>query len=669
MIITRPIVVFLGISALGLIGVRAADDTLSIQHADCPFFGADHDKIVQSSMRGFRGGKLVEVAGSRDTLRDYTASKLTESVVASLGTAASGTATLGAAPPPGTRTGTLADPATSNTIDRYLFPAMAQANVTPAPLTTDYEFVRRVTLDLAGHIPTAADVTAFVANTSTTKRADYIETLLASPQWADKWTMYYADFLQNNSQNTQITRFKDGVAAFNTYIRTSLTSGKPYDQMVREIISSQGTDSYTQGEVNWLVGGVVTGGPQQDIWDQQTANIADSFLGIAHVNCLLCHDGRGHLDSLSLWGSQTTRMQAWWLSSFLSRTTTPRTTVSTNVYYWGLLDNAKAANYPLNTLTGNRPARQPVGTIKNVAPQYLFGGQAPSTGENYRVALAQFVTSDFQFARAAVNFMWAQFFGMGIVDPPDTFDPDRLDPNNPPTIPWPTNPTQSWPLQPSNPQLLNALAQDFINSKYDVKALMREIANSQAYQLSSRYNGTWNAAWAPLFARKMVRRLWAEELHDAITVTSGVMPSYNLGTVYGTVSYAIQLPEPLNLPDGGNGAVNNFLNSFLRGNRDDQPRKGDGSILQALYLMNDNFTASRTSMAKAPKTGMLATAATLSNTQAVNMLFLNVLSRNPTSAEMTSAMASLSGTGTARNAQLENLLWSLYNKVDFVYNY
>src|SRR5580700_9526492 len=186
MIITRPIVVFLGISALGLIGVRAADDTLSIQHADCPFYGADHDKIVQGSMRGFRGGKLVEVAGSRTALRDYTASKLTEAVVASLGTA-SGSASTAAAPPPGSRTGTLVDPATSNTIDRYLFPAMAQANVTPAPATTDYEFVRRVTLDLAGHIPTAADVTAFVANTSATKRADYIETLLASPQWADKW--------------------------------------------------------------------------------------------------------------------------------------------------------------------------------------------------------------------------------------------------------------------------------------------------------------------------------------------------------------------------------------------------------------------------------------------------------------------------------------------------
>jgi len=648
------------LAGLTLVGALAADEVLQINHSDCPFFGASHDKIVQASLRGFKDGKLVSVAG-RDiaATHEYTLSSLTEAVAAALPEAA----------PPGTRTGDISNPATTNTIDQYLFPAMAQANVAPAPPTTDYEFIRRVTLDLTGRIPTASAVAGFVADTTANKRSNYIETLLSSPQWVDKWTMYYGDFFQNNSQNTQITRFQSGVAAFNSYIRESLSSGKPYDQMVRELISTQGTDSYTQGEVNWLTGGVVNGGPQQDIWDQQTANVADSFLGIAHMNCLLCHNGRGHLDSLSLWGSQTTRMQAWWMSSFLSQTTTPRTTIGTNIYYWGLADNLKAANYPLNTTTGNRPARQPVGTIKNVAPQYIFGGQTVPAGQSYRAAFAQYVTSDFQFARAAVNFMWAQFFGVGIVDPPDTFDPARLDPNNPPTAAWPNDPTQPWPLQPSNPQLLNALAQDFINSKYDVKALMREITNSQAYQLSSRYNGNWNPAWTPLFARKMVRRLWSEELHDAITATSGVVPTYNLGATYGTVSLAMQLPEPLNMPDGGNGPVNNFLNAFLRGNRDDQPRKGDGSILQALYLMNDNFTASRTSMAKAPKGGLLATVATLPNDQAINMLFLNVLSRNPTSAEMSSAMSGLTASGTARNPQLENLLWSLYNKVDFVFNY
>src|SRR5581483_11130456 len=111
-----------------------------------------------------------------------------------------------------------------------------------------------------------------------------------------------------------------------------------------------------------------------------------------------------------------------------------------------------------------------------VPPQYIFNGDTPKAGESYRAALARNVTGDFQFARAAVNYLWAQFFGRGIVDPPDTFDPLRLDPNNPPPDPW--------TLQPSNPALLNSLAQHFIDSGYNLKAVMREIANSDTYQLS-----------------------------------------------------------------------------------------------------------------------------------------------------------------------------------------
>jgi hypothetical protein len=659
MLTKRSFAMFLGVSALALLGVSAADDALPIEHADCPFFGPSHDKFVQASMRGFSAGKLVHVTGqSGVAARDLAVSALTEAVASSIPKASAGTSTPA-----------VFDPTTAGTIDSYLFPAMAVANVTPAPLTTDLEFARRVSLDLIGRIPDPVQLAAYMADTSPQKRAHYIDSLLASPLWVDKWTNHFGDFFQNNSQNTQIVRFRDGVVAFNSYIRDALTNGKPYDQMARELISTHGTDSYTQGEVNWLAGGVVGGGPAQDIYDQQTANIADTFLGIAHMNCVLCHNGRGHLDSLSLWGSQTTRLQAWWMSSFLSHTNTTRTTVAQNVYYWTLTDNPKAVDYALNTTTGNRPARQPIAGVKNVAPQYLFGGQKPAAGQNYREALAQYVTSDFQFARAAVNHMWALFFGMGIVDPPDTFDPARLDPANPPTAPWPNDPTQPWPLQPSNPQLLNALAQDFINSNYDLKALMREITNSQAYQLSSRYNGTWDPSWTPLFARKLVRRLWSEEVHDAIVQSSGMLPTYNLPTVYGSVNWAMQLPEPLGMPDGTNGPVNNFLNAFLRGNRDDQPRRSDGSILQALYLMNDNFTASRVSMAKAPKTGLLPTVAAMPNEQAINAIYMNVLSRAPTGDEMNTAMFNVNSTGTARNAQLENLLWSLYNKVDFVFNY
>ncbi len=656
MVRNRTIATLVGVSAFTLIGaLTAADDALPVEHAECTFFGANHDKFVQAGARGFVAGRLVGPAAQQQS----QASELTQAVAAAL-----------PAIPPGTRTGSLIDPATINTIDKYIFQALAENKVVPAPATTDYEFIRRTTLDLTGRIPAAGVVANFVNDTASDKRSKYVESLLASPQWVDKWTNYFGDFFLNNSRNTQIVRFADGVVAFNNYIRASLSTNKPYDQMAREMITAQGANSYTQGELNWLVGGVVTGGPAQDIWDQQTADVANQFLGIAHMNCVLCHNGRGHLDSLSLWGAQTTRQQAWGLASFLSRTDWPRTNVNPanpNVYYWGLLDNTKyKTDYALNTTTGNRPARQPVGTMRTVPPTYL-GGQTPASGTNYRVALGQYVTSDFQFARATVNYMWKQFFGIGMVDPPDQMDLARLDPDNPPSVPWPTDPTQNWPLQASNPRLLNALAQDFINSKFDLKALMREIVNSRTYQLSARYNGTWDPAWETLFARKMVRRLWAEEIHDAITQSSGMMPTYNMGAVYGTVNWAMQLPEPVGTPDGGNGAVNNFLNAFLRGNRDDQTRSTDGAITQALDLMNDNFVMSRVQMARAPQTSLLAKAAALPNDQAVNMLFMNVMSRNPTSAEMTSAMTNLS-TGT-RSQELENLLWSLYNKVDFIFNY
>ncbi len=121
---------------------------------------------------------------------------------------------------------------------------------------------------------------------------------------------------------------------------------------------------------------------------------------------------------------------------------------------------------------------------------------------------------------------------------------------------------------------------------------MRQMANSQAYQLSSRYSGEWNPAWEKLYARKLVRRLWAEEIHDSIAMASNILPTYNINMPSGwTVRYAMQLPEPRGLPGGAAGV---FLDSFLRGNREDDDRRSEGSPSQALSLMNDSFVMSRT---------------------------------------------------------------------------
>jgi hypothetical protein len=646
-----PALAGVGIAGFGLLlraqSVAAVDPEPPIPEAMCTFFGPDHARFeINEAVR--------DPSVRRVPHRSLHASRLAE-MTASVANAMPGV-------PGGTRTGAAISEGQLGLIDQYLFSAMQSAGVQPADATTDWEFIRRATIDLTGRIPQPSRVLSFVADTNPAKRAALVDELIASPEWVDKWTMYFGDLLKNNSSNAQIRRYRDGVEAFYTYIRASLAADKPYDQMTRELITATGANSYTTGEINFNVGGVVRGGPIQDIFDQQTANIVDTFLGIAHQNCLLCHNGAGHLTSLSLWGGQQTRVGAWGMAAFLSQTYTSATSVSagSNAKYWTVTDSSPKANgiYRLNTTTGNRPPRQPIGSVKSIPPAYIFTGETPKAGENYRAAFARMITADPQFARATVNYIWAYFFGVGLVDPPDAFDPMRLDPDNPPPAPW--------TLQPSNPRLLNALAQSFIDHKYDLQWLMREIVNSKAYQLSSRYDGTWNDSWYSLYARKMVRRLWGEEIHDAIAISSNNLPTYKLNT-YGTIQYAMQFPEPLALPDGASGKVTGFLDSFLRGNRDDQLRSGEGSILQALGLMNNTFVMTRTSPTS-PASGLLATSLKLPNTELVNTLFLAVLSRYPTQQELNEALANLANAST-RNNEAQDLLWSLYNKVDFIFNY
>ncbi len=550
-----------------------------------------------------------------------------------------------------------ADFSTMPTIDRHLFQAMSDAKVTPVAVTNDYEFIRRVTLDLIGRVPTADRVQSFAADTAADKRARLIDELLARTEWVDKWTMYFGDLYKNASNTSQVRRFPEGVKAFNDWVRASLAANKPYNQMARELITATGDNSFTKGEVNFVVGGLVTGGPVQDVWDQQAADIATTFLGIGHMNCLLCHNGRGHLDTLSLWAGTATRMQAWQFASYMSHTETRRTIVAPpNDYYWSLLDDTRyRTDYSLNTTTGNRPARVPIGSTRTVAPVYPFTEKGPAQGENYRVALARELTADFQFARASVNYIWKEFFGVGLVEPVDQFDPARLDPDSPPPAPW--------TFQPSNARLLNALARDFVNSGYNLKALMKQIATSQAYQLTSRHDDQWNPDWDKYFARKFVRRLWAEEVHDAIAQTSGMLPSYPV-QLHGNLAWAMQFPEPNRTP-GIRNPITTFLDAFLRGNREDEDRRPDGSISQALNLMNDDFVMSR--VRAGASGGLLARNLSRSDDELINTLFLTVLSRLPTSQERSQAQSGLR-TGN-RTQEAEHLLWSLYNKVDFVFNY
>ncbi len=623
---------------------------LSISHPECSYFGNQRDKFAAAALGA--------------TNRNHPLSTTTQQVTRLLPSRS------------GKRLATDVNQSyPADSIDGYIWADFKANGITPAEKTTDWEFIRRVTLDLTGRIPTPDRVLAFVTDTPPDKRAKLINELIAKPEFVDKWTMFFGDLYQNTTvkNTTSLNRFAQGRNAFYQWIHDSVAADKPYNQMATELITATGDNSYTTGSLNWMLNGYITGGPIQDIMDQSTSFVFDTFLGIAHVNCLLCHNGRGHLDQLSLWGSQTTRYQAWQLASYVSHTQLGITRYdpnNTNNYYWFVQDNNKGytLDYTLNTTTGNRPARvAPTGCKSGqpcyyVPPQYIFNGDSPKTGENYRVSLAREVTADPQFARATVNYIWAQFFGRGMVDPVDTFDPMRLDPDNPPPAPW--------TLQPSNARLLNALSQHFIASGYDLQALMREITNSDTYQLSSRYDDTWNAAWEPYFARKFVRRLWSEEVHDAVVQSSGTYPIYTYTGFtdqgYPKPSYAMKFPDTVGGPDGN---TNGFLDSFLRGNRDDQPRKQDGSILQALNLMNNTIIENRVKGTGSTPSQLIVQNLQKSNTDLINTLFLNILSRMPTNDEMTTALAAMPVSGANRLPAIQDLVWSLYNKVDFVFNY
>ena len=620
-------------------------------HAECLYFTKEGESYRPAVTNRRDPRYKAQFGLSRMT--EEVASRLVNPVAASNSTATT-------APPIST---------SKNLIDQYIYQALQAAGVSPADRTTEYEFLRRASLDLTGRPPVAERVRSYIADQSPDKRAKLIEELLASPLFVDRWTMYFGDRFKNAQTlpSSGIQRMPEGRDAFYNWIKNNVVTNKPFDQVARELIASQGTNSWEneQAPINWMVGGRVNG-PAQDIYDSQTVNVATTFLGLSHTNCLLCHNGRGHLTALSYWGAQTTRYQAWQLAAFVAKTseviTRPDPMNAPNRYYWSVTDNPKAGDYALNTTTGNRPSRLPSSpSEKTVAPVYFFNGNAPKSGENYRVALAREITSDPLFATAAVNYMWKEFFGRGIVNPVDQIDPARLDPDN---MPSDCADPQPCGIQPSNPYLLKALAQDFSNSGFDLKGLIRKIVNSETYQLSSRWSGTWDPTLEPLFARKLVRRLWAEEVADSIAWTSNLPMIYTVQGTTNKVNWAIQLPEPSSA---------GFLGYFLPGNRDDQPRRSDGAVQQALALMNDATVLARI---KAMGTG--STASTMqqlvlqspNDTVLVTNLYLAVLTRPPSDVELAIGLKAVqSGTGATKADKASNLMWALYNKVDFIFNY
>ena len=662
-------------------------------HGGCTYFGPE------------AGLAPVGTAAS-----DFAAMKLrtrnTQSVLAMIPQRRNG----GIIPPSASAAGTVAVGGACAGIDDCIQKTAAAAGLPLTYLTTDAEFLRRVRLDLTGRIPTKDEVLEFLADRSPTKRAQLVDRLLQTPEWADRWTMFFGDLFRNTRLTAQVNRYQWTRDALHLYLLESMQQNKPYDQMAREMLAADGVsdgrtypERYTSFQhwqqtynnlaknpvqpspVGYVIGGRTIGGPIQDTYDTLAFFTARDFLGISVMDCVLCHDGAGHLEPLTVWGAAAKRAEAWGLAAFFSDVprfqtwryryvrelpNNPNNGRRVNVNYYILNDLAQgrqqrarngdtAGEYLGQTKGGNRPDRY--APKQFVTPAYPFESRAvvdPSMRLREQVGLH--LTSDPQFSRAAVNYIWREFFSRGIVEPPDQFDLSRLDPAAPP----PTG----WDIQPSHPRLLEWLASGFADSDFDLKWLMREITTSEAYQLSSRYDGVFNPLDEKYFIRHQVKRLTAEQVVDALMVASNQFTSFRASNFLRNVNFAMQLPDVSDVPLGGNAFARNIrslLQAFTPGDREETKRSGEGSPLQALSLMNNRFVLSRLNRNNQAST--LGQSLELADDALVANLYLSVLSRPPTEEETAFAVQYLQGGNRADRAT--SLMWALFNKTDFYFNY
>jgi hypothetical protein len=535
----------------------------------------------------------------------------------------------------------------ANFIDTQIGAKLAASGISPAAPAGDEEFLRRVTLDLTGTIPSSADVQAFLADTRTDKRARKIDALLNSDAFADRWTMWFGDLVQNVQNANNSREYYLGKNAYYTWIHDSIRAGKPYDLMVRELVAGEG-DSFQNGVANYIVRQIQRNGPPQDTLDNLAAHSAEKFLGIPML-CISCHSGGGHLELVNSWLREKKREDFWKMAAFFSRTTvrgeryTDPLNPNANIQKFNVGVNPNGA-YLLNTTDGNKTPRAPAqGQPNYVTPAFITTGEVPKPGEVYRVAYGRMLTADRQFARNTVNRLWKEMVGRGLVEPVNAFDLSKLT------------------TQPTHPALLEALADELIARNYSLREFLRTIASSNTYQLSSHYAGTQPDD--SYFARHAPRRLEAEELFDAIASATSVPGSFTVQGVTLPLTKAMQLPDPL---DGRRGTSFAFINNFGRGNRDDVLRTNDTDISQSLAMMNDTIVTTRVKRVN-NSTVQKVLASTTDPGSITDQLYLATLSRRPTAQERQLAIDYLKA-GTPIGDRAEDLQYALLNSLEFLFN-
>jgi hypothetical protein len=254
--------------------------------------------------------------------------------------------------------------------------------------------------------------------------------------------------------------------------------------------------------------------------------------------------------------------------------------------------------------------------------------------------------------------IWAELMGVGIVDPPFEFDLDRQDPKNPPAAPW--------TVQPTHPELLDALAKDFAAHNYSLRHVIRLIAKSSSYQLSSRFAGEWQPRYVPYFARHFVRRLPAEQLYDAIAAATGIFLDIKIAGTGETVNHVLQTHCPLDLAGKELEDLRSFLAAFGQSNRDQGEKNLAGTMVQTSTLLNSKFIKDRVHADRGRLARLFHADPPPSNEAVVDELFLATLGRSAFPAEREIAVSQLRD---YRESGAEDVLWSLLNKTEFLFNH
>ena len=545
------------------------------------------------------------------------------------------------------------DIACRNFIDKHLFAVMHRDKIPHAVLADDHTFLRRVHLDLTGRIPTPDQISTFVNDNATNKRDREIDRLLDSDAWVDKWAYWYGDLFRNCANRIG----NPATENFDKWIRQSLREDKPYNQMVTELLTATASGSVWMPDAApsgylarlHIPGDTMYSDRHEDTSDEIVVQSSKLFLGI-NFQCISCHGGAGFLEKVDLGLSTKKREDLWAMAAFFGKT---RVRIVPFQDRFTISEDGKG--YDCKSASSVRLHRDG----ESVQPTFMLSGKTADQDRPLRSQFAKLLTSHPQFAKATANLFWKEFFGMGIVEPVDGFDLARQDPAKPPPSPW--------TIQPTNPKLLEDLGNYFTDNGFSLRSLMRAMTQSSAYQLSSHYDGEWQASYTPYFARHFVRSLSSEELHDAIVEATGVYADYpRKHMLYGTTQQAIrywtQAASPENI---GDGDAKQLLRTFGQSNREWANPVKHGSILQAMMMMNSKFITSRVTVSRESFAKTMFDS-TLTDEQILEVMYLRSLSRKPTDQERSIAQSWIA---EDRKVGIEDLQWSLLNKLDFLFNY